>query len=346
VHQAVDKVRIRFPDDPLTQGIGKTIAILQILGNIPVTLQNVASLMHPSVDGASLAEPMKQAVEALLNDPVVPLGEEKDGSLRFFSEKLNDVDQERAQLTPRAADFRRIFNETLRDVFDPLPNARLNGALTVTSGVRHLSAGQTASLAGEREVIQTVVVFADPAEYEAERMRLLDESRHKSSENVIYLLGRTVSDQQERVAEIYRCSRIVELHRNDPDQEVKEYCASHTERASRQAVELGQRLSANLVQGSFIFRGSASAVESLEQSLLGACKKHLGGAAERIFDHYPEAPERAPTDLAEKFLRAAGAIPARCRRHSIRSRGADFRQQFQHRHLPQGAGQHPRPRRA
>ena len=54
VHQAVDKVRIRFPDDPLMQGVGKTIAILQILDNMPVTVQNVASLMHSSVDGASL----------------------------------------------------------------------------------------------------------------------------------------------------------------------------------------------------------------------------------------------------------------------------------------------------
>jgi hypothetical protein len=307
VHQAVDKVRIRFPDDPLTQGVGKTIAVLQILGNMPVTLQNVVSLTHPSVDSASLAAPVKEAVEALLKDSVVPLGEEKDGSLRFFSEKLNDVDQERAQLVPRRADFQRIFNNTLHDVFDPLPSARLNGTLTVTSGVRHLSGGQTASLAGEREVIQTVVVFTDPAEYEAERMRLLDESRHKSSENVIYLLGRTVSDRQERVAEIYRCSRIVELHRNDPDQEVREYCASQTERASRLAADFGQRLAANLMQSSFVFRGSSTAVESLDPSLLGACKKNLGDAAERIFDHYAEAPERAPTDLAEKFLRAAGA---------------------------------------
>jgi hypothetical protein len=307
MHQAVDKVRIRFPDDPLAQGVAKTIAVLQILGNMPVTLQNITSLMHPSVDGASLAEPVKQAIEALLKDSVVPLGEEEDGSLRFFSEKLNDVDQERAQLALRAADFRRIFNETLRDVFDPLPSARLNGTLTVTSGVRHLSGGQTAALAGEREVIQTVVVFADPAEYEAERMRLLDESRHKSSENAIYLLGRTVSDQQERVTEIYRCSRIVELHRNDPDQEVRDYCASQTERASRLAADLGQRLAANLMQGSFVFRGSSTAAESLDPSLLSACKKQLGDAAERIFDHYPEAPERVQTDLAEKFLRAAGA---------------------------------------
>src|SRR5271165_5519869 len=92
VHQAVDKVRIRFPDDPLMQDVGKTIAVLQILDNMPVTVQNVASLMHPSVDGASLVEPVKQAVGALLKDPAVPLGE-NDGNLRFFSEKLNDVEQ-------------------------------------------------------------------------------------------------------------------------------------------------------------------------------------------------------------------------------------------------------------
>ena len=87
---------------------------------------------------------------------------------------------------------------------------------------------------------------------------------------------------------------------------MKEYCASQTERALRLAADLGRCLGANLMQGSFVFRGSSTAVQSLDQSLLAACKKHLGDAAERIFDHYPEAPERATTDLAEKFLRAAG----------------------------------------
>ena len=235
VHQAVEKVRIRFPDDPLTQGVAKTIAVLQILGNMPITVQNVASLMHPSVDAASLAEFVKQAVEALRKDPVVPLGE-KDGSLRFFSEKLNDVEQERAQVVLRAADLRRIFSEALGEVFDPLPSTRLNGTLTVTSGVRHLAGGQTASLAG-------------------------------ASEHAIYLLGRTVTDAQEDVAEISRCNRIVELHRNDLDQEVKEYCTSQTERASRLATDLAQRLDRNLAQGSFVFRGSSTAVQSLDQSL-------------------------------------------------------------------------------
>ena len=61
-------------------------------------------LMHPAVDGASHGRAVKQAVERLLKDPIVPLGE-KDGSLRFFSEKLNDVEQERAGLVPRTPDL-------------------------------------------------------------------------------------------------------------------------------------------------------------------------------------------------------------------------------------------------
>ena len=82
---------------------------------------NVAALMHPGIASASMADAVKQAVDRLLKDPIVPLGE-NDGSLRFFSEKLNDVEQERSQLAPRTPDMRRVFNEALKEVFDPLPS--------------------------------------------------------------------------------------------------------------------------------------------------------------------------------------------------------------------------------
>lgn len=303
IHQAVDKVMIRFPDDEVCQGVGKTVAVLQILGNLPVSMTNVAALMQAQIDAVSMADKVKDAVDQLLKDPIVPLGE-KDGFLRFFSEKLNDVERERSQLAPRTPDMRRAFNEALKEVFDPLPSVRLHGSLSVTTGLRRLTAGQQASLAGERETVQTVVTFAAPTDYETEKGRLTDESRHKSSENTIYLLARNSTEADDLVAEICRCQRIVELHRHDPDQEVKEYCQSQSDRAARLASELGQKLVRSLVQGSFVFRGKLTAVDSLDQSLLAACKKHLAEAAERVFDRYQEAPERVGTDLAERFLRA------------------------------------------
>jgi hypothetical protein len=58
-----------------------------------------------------------------------------------------------------------------------------------------------------------------------------------------------------------------------------------------------------LVQGSFIFRGEITAVESLNQDLIEASRKQLTSVAIQVFDRYSEAPTRAGTDLAEKFLR-------------------------------------------
>jgi len=302
IHQAVGKTLIRFPDSDLHQEIAKTVAVLQILGNLPVTVQNVASLMHPEVAAAGRADAVKAAVDELLSDPLAPLGE-KDGYLSFFSEKLNDIEQERAQVPLRSADLRRISNEALREVFNPLPSARLHGSLVVTSGLKAQFGTFTASLAGERETVQTLVELVPASDYETARTRLVDESRHKSSEHIVYLLGRTSAEADDLVAEIVRCQRIVELHRNDPDQEIKEYCASQTDRAARLSLELQQKLKRSLSQGSFLFRGQTTAVDSLSQDLLDASKKHLAKAAEQVFDRYEEAPERVDTPVAERFLR-------------------------------------------
>ena len=149
------------------------------------------------------------------------------------------------------------------------------------------------------------LVLAGPAEYETERTKLLDKSRQRSAENTIFLLGRSPQEAINLAGEIYRCNRIFEIYRNDPDQEVKEYCASQTDRAARLSNDLIHLISRDLARGSFVFRGAISAVESVDQNLQAACKKYLGEVAEQVYDRYTEAPERVDTGLAEKFLRAA-----------------------------------------
>ena len=63
-------------------------------------------------------------------------------------------------------------------------------------------------------------------------------------------------------------------------------------------------------------------------------------AAERVFDRYQEAPERAGTDLAEKFLRAAVQSPrGDLADRSARPR-AGGRRQLDHQNRPQGPRQY------
>lgn len=302
IHRAVKKTVGRVGDDALMQGVAKTVAIFQILNNLPANAQNVASLMHPSVEADAMTDRVKAAIDEMLKDQFVPLME-KDGNLRFFSEKLNDIEQERGTINVRTPDFRRIFNTALREAFDPLPTVKVHESLAVTSGIRHLIGGQSVTLAGERETIQTQVAFADAEDYDAQRTRLLDTSRERANDTVIYLLGRTAPGASDLVTDIYRCERIDELHRNDPDQEVREYCASQSERAGKLMGDLRAALARSLSQGSFLFRGRATAVDSLDQDLGKAARLHLADAAAQVFDRYPEAPVRVDTALAEKFLR-------------------------------------------
>ena len=163
IYQAVSKTQIRQSDSPLAHEIAKSVAILQILGNLPITVQNVAGLMPSAVDAPSRHEEVAEKVAEMLRDPLIPLGE-KDGSIYFQSEKLNDIDAERAQIVPRTADMRRIFSEALREVFNPLPKAKIHGTLSVTGGVKAMSGTQVSSIAGDREPIQFVVDFADASD--------------------------------------------------------------------------------------------------------------------------------------------------------------------------------------
>ena len=303
IHQAVGKALIRFNDSKLHQDVAKTVAILQILGNLPVTVQNVSSLMHQGITAPPRKDAVETAVNELINDPFVPFGEQ-EGNLRFFSEKLNEIELERAQVPLRTIETRRIFNESLKELFNPLPKTLLNNTSTVTSGLKSQSGSIAASLAGEREIIQTIVEFSVPGNFDMDHTRLIDESRARSSQYAIYLLAKEDPEIDAKLGEIYRCREICNRYRNEPDQEIKEYCIAQLERSAKLADDLQQIIKRALKKGSFLFCGKSTAVDNLSQDLPDACKKHLAGVASQVFDRNSEASVRVDTSLAEKFLKA------------------------------------------
>jgi hypothetical protein len=303
LHKSVGKVQVRFPDSQLHQNISKTVCVLQILGNLPINAQNVAALMHSGVDLPSSSDEVKNAIEELISDAFVPFGEQ-DGHLRFFSEKLNDIEQERAQVPLRSIELKRIQNEAIKEVYSPLPSSQLNGSYSVPTGLKaQTSSGFPTALSGERNIVQTIVELINPGDYDATKSRLIDDSRTSTSKNTIFLFGRTSPEMDELANEIYRSREVVSKYRNEPDQEVKEYCHGQTDRAVRLMSELERLITRSFTQGSFIFRGEITASDSLHSNLIDAARKHLSGVAAQVFDRHAEAPVRVGTDIAEKFLR-------------------------------------------
>src|SRR4029077_14427156 len=112
-------------------------------------------------------------------------------------------------------------------------------------------------------------------DYDTTRDRIIDDSRGRAGGNIIGLVARSNSDADELAAEIYRCHRIAELHRNDPDQEVRDYCGGQLDRGAKLAVPLRSKIKQALHAGSFVFRGQATAVSALNSDLLEAGKALL-----------------------------------------------------------------------
>ena len=119
-HKAVNRLnQSNWFDSETHTGVAKTVALLEILNNLPITRSNVAALMHGNVAAQSQLEAVNKAIEDLLNDPKVPLAE-KDNELCFFSERLNDIEQERHQLRLQSIELRKISNLALKEVLIPL----------------------------------------------------------------------------------------------------------------------------------------------------------------------------------------------------------------------------------
>lgn len=301
--EGVERVEQRFPSMPLHLDVAKSIAILQILENLPVTAQNIAALLQPIVGSASLKDDVEKAIDALLKDGMIPIGE-KNGSLRFLTQAAITLQKQFDLIEYRQVDVRAAFNGVLRSIFKPLPSARLSGVRPVTAGLKVvLGGGQSVSLEGEKEDIQIHVEFVSPGTYEAVRIERENDSRSSKELSNIYLLGRSDLETDQIAVNMVRCGFFLNQHRAASDPETQEFVRIVDDRLLRASGELERKIKAALYAGSFVAHGIHQPVSERGVDVLESAKSFLADAAGRVYSRYSEAPHQADSGLAEKFLR-------------------------------------------
>jgi hypothetical protein len=299
----VDRVAQRFPNERLYHDVAKSIAILQILGNLPVTTHNIAALLQPDVVSPSIKDAVEKAVEAMLKDGMIPLGE-KNGSLRFLTQAAITLQRQFDLIEYRQVEVRGEFNSVLGSVFRPLPSARLDGVRPVTAGLRVvLPGGQSVPVGGEKEAIQIHVEFVPSAEYEAARLQRENDSRSNRELSNIFLLGRSDPEADQIAVSMVRCQKFLDQHRTAADSETQEFVRIVEERSIRASNELKRKLEAALLAGSFVAHGAHQPVAERGQDVLEAARSFLSDAAGRVFNRYAEAAHQADSALTEKFLK-------------------------------------------
>ncbi len=299
----VNKIVHIFGEDSIQTRTAKSIAVLQILDDFPVSRENVAALMHPAVESPSLTEEVRAAVEDLLREKSVPLNE-VDNNLRFMSEAVRDLDQERERHFPKTMEINSLQNALLRELFTPAPSVKLQQSRMVSTGIKVYIGAMPVSLLGDREEIQTHIDLVAEKEYEGRRQERLLESQQRLSHNVIFFLGHKDAEIETLAIEVLRCRDIYARNRNKAtDKDVEEYLRAQNQRADQLEKEIQVRLRRALLAGSFIFRGQMRPAGAAETQVTEALRDFLDEAAEQVFNKFAEASTSADTATAERFLK-------------------------------------------
>ncbi len=304
VVDGVRRAEAAYRDSPLHVRVARSVAVMQILDDFPLTRENLAALMHEKVEARSDLEEVRAAVDQLIAEPSVPLSE-VDGKLRFMSEAVSELAQKRQAFAPGRSEERHILTDALTALFSPQPQARIYQTKTVGCGLKLVTAGLPANVFGDKEEIQVVLEYGGEAQLAARRKEHLAESLQAAARRTIFLDAVEDPALEGLVAEIFRSEKIAGANRGQSQgKEVDDYLTGQRQLAERKKVELATALRRGMLQGVFICHGRENAVRTKGPSLPEAVKVQLAATGEAIFEKYGHAPVQADGGLAERFIKA------------------------------------------
>ena len=301
--ESVAKVGATYGAGSMHHRIAKTVAVLQMVDGFPVSVHNVAAMLHRAAEATPELEAVEIATRELVDDKELPF-EEIDGSLRFMSEGIVKILVEMAALRPNSSERLAILNEILRDlIFSPEPSARLASTKTVKAQIKLLHGTMPVAVTHAKEDVEIHLELAAAAELGARTTDRINDSRIPANRNMLYLVGEDSHAIGTLIERIFQCEEIHRRHRTEAgEKEFSQFIIAQKSRAELLKRELDTALQNAFLKGSFVFRGSSLAVSSKGTELRHACNNQLDHVAGEVFPDYKLAAQNLDSGIAEKIL--------------------------------------------
>jgi hypothetical protein len=300
----VDSIKLKYGNRSMEHQVAMTIAVLQQIDGFPASRDNIAALLHPTLDQQPQLDAINTAVDTLLANSLVPVGE-TDGQLSFLSEVVSQVEQERANIPVTSTHRETAQSHILKELFSRPPKTLLEGTKTVDSGVTLFDGHREQDIIGSDKDIRFLLRLVSESQLEETKKLLIQESLGSQNKAKIYLCATRPGSIGAALEEIHKSDEIRRIHRNHPDQEVGRYLEGQLQLANQKRIEIRQALREKFSAGWFIFHGQAIAVETVGADLEAAAKSKLSEVAGIVFCHYSKAADNVKASVAEAFLKTA-----------------------------------------
>lgn len=297
---AVDKVINYYGDTSEQAKVAKSIGLLQLLEDLHLSSKNVAALMLPNAGSDSIEKEVLKIIEEIKSMPGNTL-QEIDGQLRFMTDAIINIENEKGKYIPQGSDKRKIYEDILKDIFSPVPSARLHNTKTVKSGINLNLDMRVFKLLEPNEEIQLETAFVLENEYASRLNELTKDSTESTNQSKFYLIGKLAKNVEDDVIEIVKCEEISNKRILD-DKEINDYLNGQKQAAQVLRNNVRRAILQSFEKGELIFRGASSPVKSYGPKLREAINSKLKSIAEQVFDKYIQAPITIPGSDAEKLL--------------------------------------------
>ena len=297
-----------FMDDPLAIRVAKAVAALQPIENRPRTVENIAALLYNELGTPAAVDNVRDRLNRLVDAREFGLVEirgettEQGGSgFIFLSDEVQPIQQKRDTYLPPQTDLLRARIEVLGQIFDPVPQVKLERTKTVRAC---LMLGKRA-VAGEGGDITFRLEEVDPGTMEARLSALESETQtRRDYRHTVFWLHQRSDEVDERLLDICR-SRWIQAEggrSREIKADVARYLRSELRRADRARDVARAQLQRTLLKGAFVFQGMRRPVEELGSTPGAGCTAFLDIAAVRIFTAFAKVGRAIPADCAGKLL--------------------------------------------
>jgi hypothetical protein len=264
----VSQIAEKYGEASLEARLMKGIALVVDTPALPLTAENLAVLLHPTVSAESLRDDVVTSLEQLVRDDRL---RQSDDGYRLQSPEQKDWEKTRRGIDPRPADAIRVRRAALKE--------RLAG-LSVTAG---RAFKVEVHVEGEKVVEGDIPLHIDEADA-ARRTDLRAASRDPNAAATIWWSFTESPDTYEAIVEVFRSQQMIA--RKDvatkSSAEV-ELIGEERARLARSERQLAERLGRDLLAGQVIFRGQ---IDDVEGGDVRAAAQAI--VAERLGDIYSQ----------------------------------------------------------
>jgi hypothetical protein len=302
VTTSVDRVIEIYKDNTSAADVAKSIATLQILDDFHLSIENLAVMMHPSVETGSQKDVVKTIVNELKNTRGLTLTE-IEGQLRFMTDAIIGIEKEKEKVYVGSGEVRKVYEQQLEDIFTPVPSARILNTKSVKTGIQFVLDGKLNKLLEPNDEIQTELHFVQASQYATTLEELKRRSTELLNSSKMYFLGQLDTNMDATFEEIVRCEEIASRKNSYQDKEIIDYLNSQHQEAQNLKRKIKRSLTTALEKGEFIFRGKSKACKNISKAgLRESANIWLKTCAESVYHKYQLAPINIEATAAQKIM--------------------------------------------